>query len=144
MILVRIILWRHYMVNTEKIRLMSRAAAYESTRLQEDSFARRFYKQDYVAYRALGLRVWATIFYVIYWVYKLVKIFYLESANLLYYDYRSLFIQFILYYLILLVVVSVLAYIVHGIRFDKARKRIDAYYDLLDRIEDYNQIETKK
>lgn len=132
------------LVNKEKIILMCKAAAYESDGLRNDAFAKRYYKQDYIDLQRLKMRIWTTIFYLIYWVYYLVKEFYIDGANLLHYNYGALFIKVFFYYAILLIAVSWIAGFVHSIRFDIAKKRVDDYYDLLASINDYNVRKKKK
>lgn len=125
------------MVNTDKIRLMAKAAAYEEKQLQQDSFVRRYYKQDYVDRERLRAGFFATVFFILFWIYQAIKIFYIEAADLLTYDYVGLVIRILLEYVVLLVVVSVIAGFVHIQRFDQAKKRMDNYYDLLDQIDSY-------
>lgn len=125
------------MVNTDKIRLMAKAAAYEEKQLQQDSFVRRYYKQDYVDRERLRAGFFATIFFILFWIYQAIKIFYIEAADLLTYDYVGLVIRILLEYVVLLVVVSVITGFVHIQRFDQAKKRMDNYYDLLDQIDSY-------
>ena len=57
---------------------MCKAAAYESKGLRDDAFAKRYYKEDYMDFQRLKLRVWTTVFYVIYWIYFFVKEFHLN------------------------------------------------------------------
>ena len=45
------------LVNKEKIILMCKAAAYESGKLRDDAFAKRYYKQDYIDLQRLKLRM---------------------------------------------------------------------------------------
>ncbi len=117
---------------------MCKAAAYESKGLRDDAFAKRYYKEDYMDFQRLKLRVWTTVFYVIYWIYFFVKEFYIDGASLLHYDYAALFIKVFFYYAILLIAVSWIAGFVSSIRYDIAKKRIDQYYDLLASINDYD------
>ncbi len=125
------------MVNTDKIRLMAKAAAYEARQLQQDSFVKRYYKQDYVDRERLRAGFFATVFFILFWIYQAIKIFYIEAADLLTYDYVGLVIRVLVEYIILLVVVTVIASFVHIQRFDQAKKRMDNYYDLLDQIDSY-------
>ena len=122
------------MINKEKIRLMTLAAGYESTELRRDSFAKRYYKKDYVGIEKLKSKIWLTVFYAIYLVYFAVDEFYVMSADLLHYDYTGFVINALVGYIILLMVVSGITAVVHGNRYDKAKKRIDQYYDLLEQI----------
>jgi len=126
------------LVNKDKLILMCKAAAYESKGLRDDAFAKRYYKEDYMDFQRLKLRVWTTVFYVIYWIYFFVKEFYIDGASLLHYDYAALFIKVFFYYAILLIAVSWIAGFVSSIRYDIAKKRIDQYYDLLASINDYD------
>ena len=122
------------MVNKEKIRLMAKAAQYEATDYRHDSFALRYFKGDYIDKAQLSARIWATIFFVVYWAYRVVKEFYVDGVNLLHYPYISLFIKIVVSFAGLLLVVSWIAGLAHGRRYERARKRIDEYYDLLDQI----------
>ncbi len=126
------------MINKEKVLLMARAASYESSGLRRDSFAKRYYKTDYVGIEKLKSKIWLTVFYAAYLIYFAVDEFYVKGADLLHYDYTGFVINALVGYLILLLVVSGITAAVHGSRYDKAKKRIDQYYDLLEQI---NEIE---
>ena len=76
--------------------------------------------------------------YAAYLVYYAVDEFYVKGVDLLHYDYTGFVINALVGYLILLMVVSGITAVVHGNRYDKAKKRIDQYYDLLEQI---NEIE---
>lgn len=126
------------MINKEKIRLMTQAAGYEASGLRRDSFAKRFYKNDYVGLEKLKSKIWLTVFYAVYLIYFAVDEFYIKGADLLHYDYTGFVIDALVGYLILLLIVSGITSVVHGNRYDRAKKRIDWYYDLLEQI---NEIE---
>ncbi|MBQ4186698.1 MAG: hypothetical protein II642_02320 [Firmicutes bacterium] len=125
------------MISTEKIRLMTQAASYEAKQERRDAFARRYYKQDYVDKEGLKARVFATIFFLMFWGYRAVEIFYIEHANLLTYDYTGLVIRILVEYILLLIIVTAIVGVVHSRRFDKAKARLDEYYDVLDQIDSY-------
>lgn len=126
------------MANKEKIRLMAKAAQYEESDFRHDSFAARYFKGDYIDKAQLTARIWATIFFILYWAYRLVKEFYVEGANLLTYPYVGTFVKIIVSFIGLLLVVSWIAGFAHARRYDQAKKRIDEYYDLLDQISEYD------
>lgn len=121
----------------EYIRLMAQAASYEKNHYQQDSIAKRYYRQDYIGRKVLGACFWATIYYIIYWAYRLADIFYIKNANLLTYDYRGLVVHILVVYVVVLVVVGIIAGLVHARRYDAAKKRLNAYYDLLDQIDTF-------
>ena len=64
--------------------------------------------------------------------------FYVKNADLLHYDYVGFAVNAVVVYFILLVIISAISGMAHGNRYDKAKKRIDQYYDLLEQI---NEIE---
>lgn len=125
------------MINKEKVRLMAQAAGYESSELQRDSFAKRFYKKDYVGMEKLKSKIWFTVFYAIYLVYFAVDEFYVKGADLLHYDYVGFLVNAVAVYLILLLIISGITAVVHGARYDKAKSRIDHYYELLEQINEF-------
>lgn len=122
------------MINKEKIRLMAKAASYESSGYRQDSFAKRFYKKDYVGLEKLKSRIWLTIFYAICIVCFAIDEFYVKGADLLHYDYIGLAINVLLGYVVLLLIVSGVTAMVHGNRYDAAKKRMDQYYETLEKI----------
>lgn len=126
------------MVNKEKIRLMAQAASYESSGFQRDAFAKRYYKKDYIGLEKLKSKIWLTVFYVIYLVYTAVDEFYVKGADLLHYDYTGFVLNALLWYVILMLAVSGITAIVYGNRYDRAKRRIDKYYETLEEINNFD------
>ncbi len=129
------------MVRQEKIMLMAQAAAYEKTHYQQDSFAKRYFRQDYIDKERLRARIWATIYFLVYWGVRAVQMFYINQMNFLSFDYVGFVIRILVEYVILLFVVSFIAGFIHAWRYDKAKKRIDEYFDLLDQIDSFDTFE---
>ena len=125
------------MVRQEKIMLMAQAAAYEKTHYQQDSFAKRYYRQDYIDKERLRARIWATVYFLVFWGVRCVQMFYLDQVNFLSFDYIGFAIRVLVEYVILLFVVSFIAGVIHAWRYDRAKKRIDHYFDLLDQIDSF-------
>ena len=126
------------MINKEKIRLMARAASYEASDLQRDAFAKRYYKKDYIGMEKLKSKIWATLFYIVYLVYTAVDVFYIQGADLLHYDYTGFVIRALVIYAALLLIVSGITAHVYNTPYDKAKERIDAYYEILEEINNYD------
>ncbi len=126
------------MVNKEKIRLMARAASYESTGFQRDAFAKRYYKKDYIGLEKLKSKIWLTLFYIVYLVYTAVDEFYVQGADLLHYDYTGFVLNALVGYIVLLLVISAITAVVYGNRYDRAKKRIDQYYETLEEINNFD------
>lgn len=127
------------MINKDKIRLMAKAASYESDGLRHDAFAKRYYKKDYIGLEKLKSKIWITVFYVIYLFYKAVDEFYIQGADLLHYDYTAFVIQALVWYAILLLIVSGVTAVIFSVRYDKAKKRVDAYYETLEEINEIGE-----
>ena len=110
------------MINKEKIQLMAQAASYEASSFQKDAFAKRYYKKDYIGLEKLKSKIWITVFYVVYLMYTAID------------DYTGFVIHALVWYAILLLIISGVTAVVYGSRYDKAKKRIDHYYELLEQI----------
>lgn len=126
------------MISKEKIRLMAQAASYESSQYRQDAFAKRYYKKDYIGLEKLKSKIWVTVFYVIYLVYTAVDEFYVKGADLLHYDYTGFVIHALVWYVILLLIVSGVTAVIYSNRYDRAKKRIDQYYDTLEQINNFD------
>lgn len=122
------------MINKEKIRLMAQAASYESREYHKDSFAKRYYKKDYIGLEKLKSKIWVTVFYAIYLVYFAVDEFYVNNADLLHYDYIGFAVQALFIYIVLMLAASFVTAFVHNKRYDDAKKRMDNYYETLEKI----------
>ena len=64
--------------------------------------------------------------------------FYIQGADLLHYDYTGFVIRALVIYAALLLIVSGITAIVYSSRYDKAKERIDAYYEILEEINNYD------
>ena len=117
---------------------MAQAANYESSDFQKDSFAKRYYKKDYVGIEKLKSKIWLTVFYAIYLIYFAVDEFYVKGADLLHYDYVGFVVNALAWYFVLMLIISGITAMVHGNRYDRAKKRMDQYYETLEKI---NQID---
>lgn len=122
------------MVNKEKVLLMAKAASYEASGFQRDAFAKRYYKKDYIGLEKLKSKIWFTVFYAVYLAYIAVDEFYIKAADLLHYDYTGFVIHALVWYVVFLLVISGITAVVYGSRYDKAKKRIDYYYEVLEQI----------
>ena len=123
------------MLSKEKIRMMTQAAVYEKRYYRRDLFAGRFFKNDYIGLERLKTKIWLTIFYGIFLAGYLFNLVYIEQVDLLHFNYQGFVIRVVVIYLLLGFAVSLLTSAVYGPRYDKASKRLDAYYRQLDKID---------
>ncbi len=114
--------------------MMTWAEAYKQKGYMRDSFAERFYKNDYIGSERLKSKIWLTIFYAIYLVFIVVKDFYVDGVDMLHYDYQGFVINALIWYLILSFIVSGVTSLVCSRRYDEAKKRIDEYHKSVEQI----------
>lgn len=124
------------LVNEQKIRIMTHAAFYEdSYQYRRDFFIKRYYKADYIALNRFITKVWMTLFYAAALFAYIFQLVYVESVDLLHFDYQGFVIKAVVLYLALSIIISVLTSAVYGSRYAKAEKRMKGYFDKLDQID---------
>lgn len=122
------------MLSREKIRMMAQAAVYEKQYYRKDMFAGRYYKNDYIGLERLKTKIWMTIFFAMYVAAHIFNLVYIEQIDLLHYNYKEFAIKAIVVYLALSLVISLLTSAVYGPRYERANRRLKAYYDQLEKI----------
>lgn len=122
------------MLSKEKIRMMTQAAVYEKQYYRHDRFAERYYKNDYIGLERLRTKIWMTFFYALTLGTYLFYQVYVEQVDLLHYDYKGIVIKAVIIYLIISLVISILTSLVYGPRYDRASRRLNAYYSQLEKI----------
>ena len=122
------------MVSREKIRMMAQAAIYEKRYYREDMFTERYFKNDYIGLERIKTKIWMTFFFALYIVGYLFIQVYVEKVDLLFFDYKGFVIKALIVYLVISIVISVLTSAVYGPRYEKASRRLKAYYNQLEKI----------
>ncbi len=122
------------MYSREKIRMMAQAAVYEKQYYRKDMFAERYYKNDYIGLERIKTKIWMTFFFIVYVAAYLFDQVYILQVDLLHYNYKEFVIKALIIYLILSLVISLLTSAVYGPKYEKANKRLKAYYNQLDKI----------
>ncbi len=122
------------MLNKEKIRMMTQAALYEKLYYRRDSFADRYYKNDYIGMERLKSKVWMTIIFGLILAGYLFDLVYVEQIDLLHFSYQGFVIRILALYLLISFAISAITSAVYGHRYDKAERRLDAYFRQLEKI----------
>ena len=122
------------MYSREKIRMMAQADVYEKQYYRKDMFAERYYKNDYIGLERIKTKIWMTFFFIVYVAAYLFDQVYILQVDLLHYNYKEFVIKALIIYLILSLVISLLTSAVYGPKYEKANKRLKAYYNQLDKI----------
>lgn len=122
------------MLNLEKVRIMTKLAAYEKREGKEYLPISRYYRTDYIGLALIKNFFLVSIGYVI--LLAMIVLYFLEDLleNIHKMDLIKLGGKVIIGYIILLIVYSVLVYVIQTVRYSRAKKSIRNYYMQLGRL----------
>ena len=131
------------MLNESKIKMMTKMAAYEKHEGREDIAICRYFKSDYVSLGVLKTGIAITLAYLVcaalYFVCHIDE--YLRNlANL---DFNGIVVGLGKYYIITLIIFSVMAFVIYYVRYEKAKKNIRAYEKRLKKLEKFYKNEER-
>ena len=130
------------MLNEEKIRLMTNAAAFESGEGKKALETNRFFRGDYISLHLIGAWVSYTVAFMLcvgLWIFY--KMEYLMT-NLHKMDLASFGRGLVLLYVTLLGIYLIIQYVVYSRRYQENRKKLAVYNHILKRISDIYQSES--
>ncbi len=133
------------MLNENKIKMMTKMAIYEKNQGRRMIKTAKYYKGDYVALGVLKGTIATTIAYII--VLMMVIICNVEKivANINSIDYLQIGKTAVLYYVIALIVFSVISGIVCAYQYEKSRGGLKTYFSRLNKLERfYNKQRSRK
>ena len=133
------------MLNENKIKMMTKMAIYEKNQGRRMIKTAKYYKGDYVALGVLKGTIATTIAYII--VLMMVIICNVEKivANIDSIDYLQIGKTAVLYYVIALIVFSVISGIVCAYQYEKSRGGLKTYFSRLNKLERfYNKQRSRK
>ena len=117
------------MLNEEKVILMTKMAAFIDREGKENDAINNYFRSDYIGFNIIKSVISATIvFGIVVATYALCNIEFI-LANL--YNTESLLAigrRFLVYYLLLVGVYSLVSYVIYSYRYSKMRKSMKAYY----------------
>ncbi len=119
------------MLNNEKIRLMTRMAAFDEVDGKKDIAVNGYFRGDYLSFQLLKSAICVTIgFAVIFGLYLLYD---LENflADLYKIDLAAFGKEWLVRYVIVLLIYLLISYFVYVIRFTRSKKRIKQYQQQL-------------
>lgn len=122
------------MLNNDKIRLMTKLALYESKQGKEDIRLSKYYKTDYVRYQIIKSIICATLGYAL--ILALIFLYQAEYLikNAVVLDYKSLGINILGYYIMVVSVYGLGSAVWFSIKYDNSRKKLGRYFKLLKRM----------
>jgi hypothetical protein len=122
------------MINTNKVRLMTKLALYETKEGKEDIRLSKYYKTDYVRYQVIKSIISATFGYglilLLIFIYK--SEYLIKNAVTLNYKLIGTYILGI--YIIIIVIYGLGALVGYSVKYDLSRKKLSRYYKLLKRL----------
>lgn len=133
------------MLNEERIKLMTKMAAYEANEGKRNIAIGSYFRSDYISFQVIKSVIHATIAFII--VFALYVLYDLEhimsdvykAENLLDSGKSVLFA-----YLIFVGLYPVISYFVYTYRYAKARKRLKSYYNNLKKLAYLYEKENRK
>ena len=122
------------MLNTDKIRLMTKLALYETKEGKEDIRLSKYYKTDYVRYQVIKSILCATFGYAL--ILLLIFIYKTEYivSNAVTMDYKAIGAYILGIYIIIAAIYGLGASVGYAIKYDVSRKKLSRYYKFLKRL----------
>jgi hypothetical protein len=122
------------MLNSDKIRLMTKLAVYESKEGREDIRLSKYFKTDYVRYQVIKSILSATLGYALI----LVLIILYKSEYIIKYaitmDYKTIGLYVLGFYLMIITIYGLASVVGYSIKYDLSRKKLARYFKLLKRL----------
>ncbi|MGN0399489.1 MAG: hypothetical protein ACI4EO_05105 [Blautia sp.] len=132
------------MLNEEKIKKMRKLAAYESGAGKEDLSISNYYRSDYIGLALIKNFFFTTIAYgLLVLVYFGGQGEYLMN-NIHKMNLVSVGAKLILLYVVMIIVYSIFTYIYCSVKFSRAQKGIEAYYQELSQLKKMYDKEEKR
>lgn len=130
------------MLNSKKIRLMTKLAVYENKDGKKDIHLSKYYKTDYVRYQMLKSMISATVGYLL--VLALVGVYKMEYIikNAVTLDYKSVGTYILGIYIMVVTVYGLGSVLIYSLKYDASRKKLAKYYKLLKRLNKIYKDET--
>lgn len=131
------------MLNENKIKMMTKMAAYEKNVGKREIAICRYFKSDYTSIGVLKTIISMTIAYLLCVVVYIVCNIDYYLQNLAKLDYAGMMLAIGKNYVVVIAVFSVISYLVYSVRYDQAKKNITAYSKRLKKLEKYYKKESK-
>jgi hypothetical protein len=130
------------MLNSKKIRLMTKLAVYENKDGKKDIHLSKYYKTDYVRYQMLKSMISATVGYLL--VLALFGVYQMEYIikNAVTLDYKTIGTYILGIYIMVVTVYGLGSVLIYSLKYDASRKKLAKYYKLLKRLNKIYKDET--
>lgn len=132
------------MLNEDRIKLMTKMAAYEEKEGKRDIPICKYFRIDYVSLNIVKTAISTTIaFVLIVGMWLLYRAdYFMENISKI--DLVALGEEILKYYLIVMLIYIIIAYIVYMIKYNSAKRGVKRYYAQLKRISKLYDKENRK
>ncbi len=122
------------MLNSKKIRLMTKLVVYENKDGKADIHLSKYYKTDYVRYQTLKSIISATVGYLL--ILLLIGLYEMEFIirNAVNLDYRTIGAYILGIYIMVITIYGLGSILIFSLKYDASRKKLAKYYKLLRRL----------
>lgn len=119
------------MLNSEKIRLMTRMASFDEVEGKKDIAVNGYFRGDYISFQLLISAIYATIGFAV--IMALYVLYNLETflSEIYKMDMVAFAKEWLTRYVIVLLAYLLISYFVYAFRFHRTKKRIRAYQQQL-------------
>lgn len=131
------------MLNTERIRLMTRLAAYEQNEGKEDLKIGQYYRRDYVELEMIKTFISSTIAFAIIFLLRILYELEEWKASLYQMNYMEYAKEILVQYAVFVLIYQIIAVIVYILRYNKGNKRKKLYHTRLKKVQKIYEREEK-
>lgn len=132
------------MLNEERIKLMTKMAAYEENEGRKNMATGSYFRGDYIEMQILKSVFSATVAYLVLFAMFIYYDFEMFMQDIYKMDLVEFGKNVLLYYFIFVVAYAVISYIVYSYRYSKAKKSLKRYFYNLKQLAALYDLESKK
>lgn len=122
------------MLSQQKIRQMVQNEVYLKTQFKDDKFVAKYFKSDYVGLQRIKALIVFFILFVCYILFDVFRRFYVESEDMLNFDYQGYVIKAVVALVLIGAGIAVLATFIASIRYEEASQRVYDHEDAIKEI----------
>jgi len=131
------------MINQDRLRLMTRLAAYEQQEGKRCMSITDFFRSDYIGWNVIKTIISASLAFFIIFGMALYYDIEILMQDIYKMDLMEFGKQILIYYLVFVVAYAVIAYIVYSVRYYRAKKSLKKYFNRLKQLAALYSIDKK-
>ncbi len=132
------------MINQDRLRLMTKMAAYEADEGKKNMAIASYFRSDYMGLQIIKSVICATLAYLIIFGLFIYYDFETYMQGIYKMDLMAFGKNVLFYYVIFVVAYCLICYIVYSIRYYKAKKSLKKYYNRLKQLSAMYDLEKRK